>query len=52
MWESIRGMDKSYLDQYSPAYEEEFQYALDNRLIINWYPHRILKSAKGDGFVF
>lgn len=34
------------LDQYSEAYGLDSPYALDNRLILNWYPNRILRLAK------
>jgi SAM-dependent methyltransferase len=33
------------LDQYAGAYEPTSPYALDNRLILNWYPKRILDLA-------
>lgn len=36
-----------YLDLFTDAYEESFSYALDNRLILNWYPERILKLTQG-----
>ena len=35
------------LDDSVPAYQDDFPYALDNRLILNWYPHRIMRLAKG-----
>jgi 2-polyprenyl-3-methyl-5-hydroxy-6-metoxy-1,4-benzoquinol methylase len=35
------------LDDSVRAYQNDFPYALDNRLILNWYPHRIIRLAKG-----
>lgn len=35
------------LDKYLDAYEDTFLYALDNDLIINWYPGRVLNLVKG-----
>src|ERR1700735_5280915 len=35
------------LDDSIPAYQDDFAYALDNRLILNWYPQRIIRLAKG-----
>src|SRR5712692_9414047 len=39
------------LDGYVPAYTEEFAYSLDNRLILNWYPRRVLQLASGDSML-
>lgn len=39
------------LDTFSPAYNDEFQYALDNELVLNWYPGRIMALAKGDSLL-
>ncbi len=33
------------LDGYVDAYRPEFTYALDNDLILNWYPHRIVEKG-------
>ncbi|HWT97946.1 MAG TPA: class I SAM-dependent methyltransferase [Terriglobales bacterium] len=33
------------LDQYAKAYMPSFSYALDNELILNWYPHRIIRQV-------
>lgn len=33
----------NYLDNFVPAYSEEFHYSFDNNIILNWYPHRIMK---------
>jgi 2-polyprenyl-3-methyl-5-hydroxy-6-metoxy-1,4-benzoquinol methylase len=44
-------MDNSYLDDFKGAYEDSFPYALDNRLMLNWYPQRILFHAKGDSLL-
>jgi SAM-dependent methyltransferase len=35
------------LDRYSEAYRPEFAYALDNDLILQWYPHRVIDKMKG-----
>lgn len=40
-------MDKDYLDTFKDAYDNTFPYALDNRLIMNWYPERIIRYASG-----
>lgn len=37
----------SGLDDSVPAYQDDFAYALDNRLILNWYPQRIIRLARG-----
>jgi SAM-dependent methyltransferase len=37
----------SGLDDSVAAYQDDFPYALDNRLIMNWYPQRILNLARG-----
>lgn len=39
------------LDSFSQAYRKEFHYALDNELILNWYPKRIMKSALGESLL-
>lgn len=39
------------LNSYLPAYQDEFLYALDNRLILNWYPDRVMSLAKGDSLL-
>lgn len=39
------------LNSYLPAYQDEFLYALDNRLILNWYPDRVMLIAKGDSLL-
>lgn len=35
------------LDASASAYRDDFAYALDNRLILNWYPERIVRLARG-----
>jgi 2-polyprenyl-3-methyl-5-hydroxy-6-metoxy-1,4-benzoquinol methylase len=35
------------LDASVSAYQDDFAYALDNRLMLNWYPQRIMRLAKG-----
>jgi 2-polyprenyl-3-methyl-5-hydroxy-6-metoxy-1,4-benzoquinol methylase len=35
------------LDHSVPAYQDDFAYALDNRLMLNWYPRRIIRLAQG-----
>jgi len=44
-------MADSGLDIHTSAYKETFSYALDNDLILNWYPQRILKLAKGNSLL-
>ena len=39
------------LDRYAAAYEPDFAYALDNDLILNWYPHRIVAQASGESLL-
>ena len=39
------------LDRSAPAYKEDFAYSLDNRLILNWYPRRVLRLASGDSML-
>lgn len=39
--------DLNYLDNLKDAYQASFPYALDNRLILNWYPTRIINRCKG-----
>jgi len=40
-------MTANYLDQLKDAYDDSFPYALDNRLIMNWYPERIISRMPG-----
>lgn len=35
---------KEDLNNYTSAYEEDFKYSLDNRLILKWYPNRIISK--------
>ncbi|MDR3636046.1 MAG: class I SAM-dependent methyltransferase [Isosphaeraceae bacterium] len=35
------------LDRFADAYDESFPYALDNRLMLNWYAARVLELARG-----
>jgi SAM-dependent methyltransferase len=35
------------LDQFAEAYKPAAIYALDNELILNWYPHRIIEQVRG-----
>lgn len=44
-------MRTEYLDKFRGAYEDSFPYALDNRLMLNWYCRRIMESAKGDSLL-
>lgn len=39
-------MSKHHLDSFKSAYDSSFAYDFDNRLILNWYPQRILKRAR------
>ena len=37
------------LDQFTNAYTDEFKYAFDNNVMLNWYPHRILELCPNKG---
>ncbi len=39
------------MDQYAEAYDDQFCYSLDNRLLMNWYPHRIINSTNGNSLL-
>ena len=39
------------LDRCVTAYQEQFAYSLDNRLMLNWYPHRVLRLSSGDSML-
>lgn len=39
------------LDDYFAAYGKDFAYALDNDLILNWYPRRIVEKKHGDSLL-
>lgn len=39
-------MSKHDLDSFKNAYGQSFAYDFDNRLILNWYPQRILQRAQ------
>lgn len=39
-------MKTNELDTYAGAYNDDFAYALDNELMLNWYPKRILNRVK------
>ncbi|WP_274309203.1 class I SAM-dependent methyltransferase [Solibacillus daqui] len=39
--------NKNVLDSFSKAYEDDFAYALDNELMLNWYPKRIIEKVSG-----
>lgn len=43
--------NRSLLDSYKDAYGDSFKYALDNRLMLNWYADRILKVAQGQSLL-
>lgn len=43
----MSGQGDSDLDQFAEAYKPSFAYALDNELILNWYPHRIVEATAG-----
>ncbi|MDH5766293.1 MAG: class I SAM-dependent methyltransferase, partial [Gammaproteobacteria bacterium] len=36
------------LNSYVGAYGEDFDYAFDNEVILNWYPRRIIKLTNSD----
>jgi 2-polyprenyl-3-methyl-5-hydroxy-6-metoxy-1,4-benzoquinol methylase len=38
---------KNSLDKFVSAYEGEIQYDFDNKILLNWYPKRILNFAQG-----
>lgn len=42
---------KNYLDKFTESYKDKFPYSLDNRLILNWYPERVLNLAKGNSLL-
>ena len=44
-------MSTEYLDQFHGAYDDSFPFALDNRLILNWYCQRIMHSAEGESML-
>lgn len=44
-------MKTNHLDNYSNAYGTDFTYSLDNELILNWYPKRILEKVTGDSIL-
>lgn len=39
------------LDDYIKAYGKDFAYALDNDLILNWYPKRIVEKKAGNSLL-
>ncbi|MBC2382892.1 class I SAM-dependent methyltransferase [Pseudomonas sp. WS 5106] len=39
---------KNKLDNFIEAYGEEFSYAFDNNIILNWYPQRIMKICSNN----
>lgn len=39
------------LNKHIGAYENDFAYALDNNLMLNWYPKRVLKKGIGDSIL-
>lgn len=39
------------LDGFVRSYQDDFPYAFDNKIIINWYPHRILELGVGDSIL-
>jgi len=41
----------NYLDKFKGAYQDNFPYLLDNKLMLNWYPERILKQATGQSLL-
>ncbi|MEQ6854594.1 class I SAM-dependent methyltransferase [Lysinibacillus capsici] len=44
-------MKKNYLDDYSEAYSDSFAYSLDNELMLNWYPKRVLNHVTGESIL-
>lgn len=39
------------LDKYSNAYKDTFDYALDNELMLKWYPKRVINKVEGDSLL-
>ena len=39
------------LDSYTNSYKTSFTYHLDNSLILNWYPKRVLELSKGNSLL-
>ena len=39
---------KNKLDDFIEAYGEEFSYAFDNNIILNWYPQRLMQLCSGN----
>ena len=44
-------MGNNHLDVYKKAYQNTFEYDLDNRLVLSWYPERIIKKAAGESLL-
>ncbi len=44
-------MIEQNLNAFADAYENDNIYALDNRLMLNWYPQRILKKSSGESLL-
>lgn len=39
------------LDKFKEAYTEKNMFSLDNNLMLNWYPKRVMEFAKGDSLL-
>ncbi len=39
------------LDSFLGAYQDDFAYALDNRLMLSWYPQRVMLQAHGQSLL-
>lgn len=44
-------MQTHKLDSFKNAYDNSFIYDFDNRLILNWYPQRILARTRGESLL-
>lgn len=38
-------MDSELLDSFLRAYADDFEFALDNKIMLSWYPQRIMKRS-------
>ena len=43
----MKELSAGVLDGYADAYKPDQAFALDNDLILNWYPHRVINMVRG-----
>lgn len=43
--------NSSTLDSFISAYQPDFPYAIDNELLVNWYPQRLVKRVNGESLL-